>query len=261
MAWDVVSPALGSRLTAAMVRQMGDNLWALAAGNSGAPPIQVGSLMVTGQASLGSLTVGNFQTSGVASVGVVFANASVVTGVSSLGALNAGSALITGPASFSSLSAGNAMVTGTASLGNLSTGNLLATGVASLAAMTVTQFSTGAVQVSLASSATPAAYTLYKNNIPKAWIHFNGTGTPAILAAFNISTISDLGVGTYIIHFATALADANYTLSGNMEAPGIVWLATVSPLKTTTQCKIFTGDTRTTTLGDYTNVSVDIHGN
>ena len=44
----------------------------------------------------------------------------------------------------------------------------------------------------------------------KAWVNFNGTGTVAIRAAFNVSSITDNGTGQYTVNFATALPDANY---------------------------------------------------
>jgi hypothetical protein len=44
----------------------------------------------------------------------------------------------------------------------------------------------------------------------KAWVNFNGTGTPAIRASFNVSSITDNGTGDYTVNFTNALADANY---------------------------------------------------
>ncbi len=44
----------------------------------------------------------------------------------------------------------------------------------------------------------------------RAWINFNGTGTPAIRASGNVSTITDNGTGDYAINFATAMPDENY---------------------------------------------------
>ena len=45
----------------------------------------------------------------------------------------------------------------------------------------------------------------------KAWVNFNGTGTVAIRASFNVSSITDNGVGDYTVNFTNALADANYS--------------------------------------------------
>jgi hypothetical protein len=44
----------------------------------------------------------------------------------------------------------------------------------------------------------------------KAWVNFNGTGTVAIRRAFNVSSITDNGAGSYTVNFTTAMPDANY---------------------------------------------------
>jgi hypothetical protein len=44
----------------------------------------------------------------------------------------------------------------------------------------------------------------------RAWVNFNGTGTPAIRASGNVSSITDNGVGNYTVNFTTAMPDANY---------------------------------------------------
>jgi hypothetical protein len=46
----------------------------------------------------------------------------------------------------------------------------------------------------------------------KAWVNFNGTGTVAIRAAFNVSSITDNGTGGYTVNFSTAMPDANYVV-------------------------------------------------
>jgi len=43
-----------------------------------------------------------------------------------------------------------------------------------------------------------------------AWVNFNGTGTVAIRASFNVSSITDNGTGDYTLNFTTALPDVNY---------------------------------------------------
>jgi hypothetical protein len=48
----------------------------------------------------------------------------------------------------------------------------------------------------------------------RAWVNFNGTGTVAIRADFNVSSITDNGVGDYTVNFATAMADVNYAVTG-----------------------------------------------
>jgi hypothetical protein len=44
----------------------------------------------------------------------------------------------------------------------------------------------------------------------RAWVNFNGTGTVAIRASFNVSSITDNGTGNYTVNFTTAMSDANY---------------------------------------------------
>jgi hypothetical protein len=50
-----------------------------------------------------------------------------------------------------------------------------------------------------------------QSGLAKAWVNFNGTGTVAIRASYNVSSITDSGVGDYRVNFTTALADANYS--------------------------------------------------
>ena len=45
----------------------------------------------------------------------------------------------------------------------------------------------------------------------RAWVNFNGTGTVAIRASFNVSSITDNGTGDYTINFTNAMPDANYS--------------------------------------------------
>jgi len=47
----------------------------------------------------------------------------------------------------------------------------------------------------------------------RAWVNFNGTGTVAIRASGNVSSLTDNGTGDYTINFATAMPDANYSVT------------------------------------------------
>jgi hypothetical protein len=48
----------------------------------------------------------------------------------------------------------------------------------------------------------------------RAWVNFNGTGTVAIRASGNVSSITDNGTGDYTVNFTTAMPDANYSFGG-----------------------------------------------
>jgi hypothetical protein len=57
----------------------------------------------------------------------------------------------------------------------------------------------------------------------RAWVNFNGTGTVAIKASGNVSSITDLGVGRYRVNLTTAMPDANYAQVIGIGDYGIVW--------------------------------------
>jgi uncharacterized protein (AIM24 family) len=51
----------------------------------------------------------------------------------------------------------------------------------------------------------------------RAWVNFNGTGTVAIRASGNVSSITDNGTGRYTVNFTSSMPDVNYVavFSGN----------------------------------------------
>jgi hypothetical protein len=55
---------------------------------------------------------------------------------------------------------------------------------------------------------------------PRAWVNFDGTGTVAIRASGNVSSITDNGVGNYTVNFSTALSDANYCALASVTSAG-----------------------------------------
>jgi hypothetical protein len=55
------------------------------------------------------------------------------------------------------------------------------------------------------------------SGLAKAWVNFNGTGTVAIRASFNVSSITDNGTGDYTVNFTTAMVDANYSVASHFQ--------------------------------------------
>jgi hypothetical protein len=51
----------------------------------------------------------------------------------------------------------------------------------------------------------------------RAWVNFNGTGTVAIRASGNVSSITDNGTGDYTVNFTTAMPDVNYAVAGTTQ--------------------------------------------
>ena len=44
----------------------------------------------------------------------------------------------------------------------------------------------------------------------RAWVNFDGSGTPSIRDSGNVSSITDNGTGDFTVNFTTAMPDANY---------------------------------------------------
>ena len=52
----------------------------------------------------------------------------------------------------------------------------------------------------------------------KAWLNYNASGQ-TIRASFNISSVTYNGTGNYTLNFTTAMANANYSLTGIGQTP------------------------------------------
>lgn len=51
----------------------------------------------------------------------------------------------------------------------------------------------------------------------KAWVNFNGTGTVAINASHNVSSITDNGTGDYTVNYTTPMTAADYVANVTQE--------------------------------------------
>jgi hypothetical protein len=107
----------------------------------------------------------------------------------------------------------------------------------------------------------------------KAFVYFDGTGTPAISDHYNVSSITDHAVGEYTVNFTTALANADYAVGGvvagtntgatlnrytmNITGDG----AGGETTKTTGAVRVFVVNAATGAAVDAPGVSVQITGN
>jgi len=139
----------------------------------------------------------------------------------------------------------------------------------------------GGTQVALmaANSAMSFVYRLssltwYRNSAPalgnvgtapvyaaRAWVNFNGTGTVAIRASGNVSSITDNGTGDYTVNFTTAMADANYSAVGTAgfsTASRLYILQSQYAAAPTTSALRLTvaGDTSTALDPDFVNIAI-----
>jgi hypothetical protein len=98
------------------------------------------------------------------------------------------------------------------------------------------------------------------NGSAKAWVNFNGTGTVAINGSFNVSSITDNGVGQYTVNFTTALSNANYASAAHSAQTLAGINGTQSGTKTTTSfgvvCSGISGGTVVFTDPSEVNVAV-----
>lgn len=115
--------------------------------------------------------------------------------------------------------------------------------------------------------------TWYRNSAPalgnvgtapvyaaRAWVNFNGTGTVAIRASGNVSSITDNGVGDYTLNFTTAMSDANYSsaiTSDNTNTAVLAFGADGTTPRTTTALRLRTANT-SGALTDAGVISVSI---
>jgi hypothetical protein len=95
----------------------------------------------------------------------------------------------------------------------------------------------------------------------RAWVNFDGTGTVAIRASGNVSSITDNGTGDYTVNFTTAMVDANYAI-----APSVNSESASSSIRSPQVLSMLAGTTPTTTsfrvinkIGGFDNSgSVDV---
>jgi hypothetical protein len=83
-------------------------------------------------------------------------------------------------------------------------------------------FNNGATRFQIAPdgsqlSVIPGGTALLPQFACRAWVNFNGTGTVAIRASGNVSSITDNGTGDYTVNFITAMPDANYMVAGTAQ--------------------------------------------
>jgi len=93
----------------------------------------------------------------------------------------------------------------------------------------------------------------------RAWVNFNGTGTVAIRASGNVSSITDLGVGSYTVNFTNAMPDVNYCVSGSASAAiaNLIMSPFSAATMLTTSVRVYISNT--SAGGDNAVVSVAIH--
>lgn len=170
-----------------------------------------GSLVLEGASLSGISTIGVSTVYASRLSGSCLASVSNVAGINTTGVTTSGSTAVT--------------ITGTSLISSISNGDYV-TGIGITAGTTVSSGG-GTVALTLSQPATSSLtnpLTFYTPNkvitpaviggqLCRAWVNFNGTGTVAIRAAYNVRSITDQGGtgGNYTVNFTTEMPDANYS--------------------------------------------------
>ena len=76
----------------------------------------------------------------------------------------------------------------------------------------------------------------------RAWLNLNGQGGATIRASGNVSSVTYFGEGSYVVNFATAMEDANYSASAAAEGTGgFAFRTTTCSTYTTTALNVRVG--------------------
>ena len=137
--------------------------------------------------------------------GTALATTSDITGVNTTGSVTSGTASLT-------IASATGIVTGMFVTGQ---GITPGTTVSTIVGTTVTLSANASATLSSAPVTFYSANKLLSpgvigSQLCRAWVNFNGTGTVAIRASFNVSSITDNGTGDFTVNFTTAMPDANY---------------------------------------------------
>jgi len=95
----------------------------------------------------------------------------------------------------------------------------------------------------------------------KAWVNFNGTGTVAIRASYNVSSITDNSVGQFTINFTTVMSDVNYGFAGNTHEQNVRIVGSNAASQTTSALRIACEVVTTAAARDTTYIYVTFFGN
>lgn len=124
-------------------------------------------------------------------------------------------------------------------------------------------FSEAQAQTDLERAVTPACLGSLKNQV-RAWCSFNGQGTVSLEAAYNVASISDLGVGKYRVNFVTSIANLTYAAFGSAETDTVSGdgdfdcIVTFSPITTGASITFWVNDPTSNTKRDAPGVFIQI---
>lgn len=99
----------------------------------------------------------------------------------------------------------------------------------------------------------------------KAWVFFDGTGTPSILAGVNVSSITDNGTGRYTVNLSITMSSTSYAVvagGANRTSTGSASHGEVrAPINaTTTSFDVVVKNDDTDSYSDLSGISLAVFG-
>lgn len=112
---------------------------------------------------------------------------------------------------------------------------------------------------SISDGTTTSSASDVVNGSARAWVNFNGTGTVAIRASYNVSSITDNGVGDYTVNFTTAMSDVNYSTNMSSSQNSSAQYCTTNMVSQLTTSVRVANSNFSGSLVDNANMLVTIH--
>jgi hypothetical protein len=75
----------------------------------------------------------------------------------------------------------------------------------------------------------------------RAWVDFDGTGALSVNGSGNVTSVTDLGTGSYRLNFTNAMPDTNYAVIGTSyhDASGVMFFTSYEKTTTTARVRLF----------------------
>jgi hypothetical protein len=117
------------------------------------------------------------------------------------------------------------------------------------------------LNVSNISDGTDTVETGYVvNGSAKAWVNFNGTGTPAIRDSLNASSLTDRGTGLFDVNITSAFANTSASCPGSCHDSFVSWMVSPKTHATTTSKVVHETATSATASHDASENHIAIQG-
>jgi hypothetical protein len=93
----------------------------------------------------------------------------------------------------------------------------------------------------------------------RAWVTFNGTGTPAISGSGNVTSITDGGTGIFTVNFTNSMPDTNYaTVTGGSRSGSTGNLGSIQTSDAPATGNVTVWTFTASALTDWTEINVAI---